>query len=153
MGCWGYLKNDCPGWWSTREKKVICPMADDPACKACVQAARELLIKKRRSNSRGKNKKKKKANNAEAATLVEDIDEALRVGAETPAPAPPAVGTAVVPPVIQVPQGPAPFFNTPVPGTQSVADHSFVGSANYYGNPAAYTTGFFRPAPTAQSVQ
>ena len=73
---------------------------------------------------------KKKANNAKAATLSQDIVAALRVGAETTAPAPPAVGTVVVPPKIQVLQGPAPSFNIPVPGTQSVANHSFAGSAN-----------------------
>ena len=55
--------------------------------------------------------------------------------------------------MIQVPQGPPPFFNTPVPITPSITDHSFAGSANYYGNAAAYTTGFFRPGTTAQSVQ
>ena len=125
-------------------------MANDPVCKARAEAAQEFLIKKRKSNSKGKNKNKKKPTNA--ATLTQDIAAALKVGAETPAPAPPVVGNSVVPPVFQVPQGPAPFFNTPLPGTQSVADHSFAVSANYYGNAAAYTTGFFRPGPTAQSV-
>ena len=34
-----------------------------------------------------------------------------------------------------------------------MADHSFAGSTNYYGNLLAYITGFFEPGPMAQSVQ
>ena len=85
-------------------------MANDPVCKVHAEAVRELLIKKRRSNFRGKNIKKKKTNNAEAKILAQDIAAALRVGAETPAPALPAFGTAIAPPVIQVPQRAAPFL-------------------------------------------
>ena len=28
--CWGCLKPECPGWYSNTQKKVVCPMANDP---------------------------------------------------------------------------------------------------------------------------
>ena len=126
-------------------------MANDPTCKARAKAAHALLTKKIKARFKTKNKKGRKTSNA--ATLAKDISTALRVGAETPATALPLAEIAAVPPVVQVLQGPAPQFNAPIPGTQSVADHSFAASHNYYGNAAAYATGLFRPAATSQSVQ
>ena len=92
-------------------------MSNNPECKARTQAARYQLVKKRRSSSKSKNKNKKKATTTDCATLAQEIAAALKAGVKTPEPAAPTVGIATVPPVIQVPQGLTPFFNTPLPRT------------------------------------
>ena len=145
------MKSECPGWYSNKQKKVVYLTANDSACKARSKAARALLTKKRRALYMPKNKRGRKTSTA--ATLEKDISAALRVGAETPVPAPPPAGIPAVKPVIQVQQGHTPQSNAPIPGTQSIADHSFAARQNYYGNAAAYATGLFRPAATSQSVQ
>ena len=149
--CWGCLKPESPGWYSNTQKKVVCPMENDPTCKARADASRALLVKKIKARSKSiKSKKTKRA--PRTATLTKDIAAALRISEETPAPTTPVAGATAVPPIIQVPQGPPPQFNVPIPGAQSVADQSFAASQNYYGNAAAYATGAFNPATTSQSV-
>ena len=87
-----------------------------------------------------------------STTLAEDIAATRKVGAATPAPTTPVAGTTAIPPVVEEPHRPAPQFNAPTSGVQSVADQSFTTSQAYCGNTAMYATSAFRLAASSQSV-
>ena len=83
--CSGYLKPECPGWYSNTQKKVVCPMANDPTCKARADASRTLLVKKIKAQAKNSKSKKTKMTSS-GATLARDIAASLGVGEETPVP-------------------------------------------------------------------